>query len=67
MKLTFEQISELVDNGYDVKPKGGWLDLFWDDFSVSNWKQVCDSLGVDYNVEKITIALVGVQAGDIEQ
>jgi len=67
MKVTFEQISELVDNGYDVKPKGAWLDLYWDDFSVKNWKQVCDSLGVDYSVEKVTVAYIGVQPGDIEQ
>ena len=62
MKLTKKQTEELVNNGYEPKPKGVWLDLYWDDFSVSNWKQVCDSLGVDYNVEKVTIALVGVQS-----
>ena len=67
MKLTKKQTKELVECGYTPKPSGGWLDLYWDDFSVSNWKQVCDSLGVNYNVEKVTIALVGVQSGDIEQ
>ena len=65
MELTKKQTDELVKTAYTPKPKGGWLDLFWDDFSVSNWKQVCNSLGVDYTVEKITIALVGVQTGDI--
>ena len=67
MKLTKKQTDELVKHGYDPKQKGGWLDLYWDDFSVGNWKQVCDSLGVNYNVEKVTIAYVGVQTGDKEQ
>ena len=33
------------------------LDLYADDFAIEEWwKQVCDSLGVDYNkADKVTI------------
>jgi hypothetical protein len=67
MKLTKKQTIELVKYGYTPKPEGAWLDLYWDDFSVKNWEQVCDSLGVDHNVEKVTVACVGVATGKIEE
>ena len=67
MKLTKKQTIELVKHGYTPKPEGAWLDLYWDDFGVKNWEQVCDSLGVDHNVEKVTVAWVGVVTGKIEE
>jgi len=67
MKITKKQTNELVKHGYTPKPNGGFLDLYWDDFGVRNWEQVCDSLGVDHNVEKVTIAYVGVVSGKIEE
>jgi len=67
MRLTKKQTNELEGFGYTPKPKGGWLDLYWDDFQVKEWEQVCDSLGVDHNVEKVTIAYVGVISGKIEE
>ena len=67
MRLTKKQTDELVKYGYTPKPEGAWLDLYWDDFSVKNWEQVCDCLGLDTDTEKITIAYVGVIGGKIEE
>ena len=65
MILTKNQTNELEKHGYTPKPKGAYLDLYWDDFQVREWEQVCDSLGVDHNVERVTIAYVGVVGGKI--
>ena len=67
MELTKKQINELEKFGYTPKPEGAMLDLYWDDFHLREWEQVCDSLGVDHNVEKVTIAYVGVISGKIEE
>ena len=67
MKLTKKQTDELVNRGYDPKHRGAMLDLYWDDFHLREWEQVCDSLGVDHNVEKVTNAYVGVISGKIEE
>ena len=65
MNLTKKQVKELESFGYDPRTKGGWLDLYWNDFQAKEWEQVCASLKVDPNVEKVTIAYVGVQTGNI--
>ena len=67
MRLTKKQTNELEGLGYTPKPKSAMLDLYWDDFQAKEWEQVCDSLGVDHNVEKVTIAYVGVIGGKIEE
>jgi len=68
MELTKEQINELEKFGYTPKPKGAMLDLYWDDFSkAKEWDIICDCLGLDTSVEKITIAYVGVIGGKIEE
>ena len=67
MKLTKKQTNELVKHGYTPKSEGAFLDLYWDDFKLKEWEQVCDSLGVDCNVEKITVAWIGVATGKIEE
>ena len=64
-KLNKKQTEELVKHGYTPKPKGAFLELFWDDLPRQEWKQVCDCLGVDYDTEKVIIAYVGVQEGKI--
>ena len=66
MNLTKKQVKELESFGYDPRTKGPMLDLYWDDFSkAKEWEQICASLNVDPNVEKVTIAYVGVQTGNI--
>ena len=68
MRLTKKQTNELEKFGYTPKPKGAMLDLYWDDFSkAKEWDIICDCLGLDTDVEKITIAYVGVIGGKIEE
>ena len=67
MKLTKKQTNELVKHGYTPKSEGAFLDLYWDDFKLKEWEQVCDSLGVDCNVENITVAWIGGATGKIEE
>ena len=61
MKITKEQKKELQKYDYKIKENGRYLDLYFDDFRDTKiWEQICDSVDVETDVDKITIAYIGI-------
>jgi hypothetical protein len=51
---------ELIENGYDVLPQGGWVRL--DPETVPHdWHDICKDFGVDSDSKEIILAVCGVK------
>jgi hypothetical protein len=57
--LTNEQIETLQAKHWDIVPKGGYINLYPEDFAnVGIWEQICDQLNVSYETQSIDILYI---------
>lgn len=57
--LTNEQIEKLQAKHWDIVPKGGYINLYPEDFTnISIWEQICDQLNVSYESKSIEILYI---------
>jgi hypothetical protein len=51
---------DLVEHGYDVLPKGGWIRLSPENIP-RDWADICKDFGVDPECHEIILAVCGVK------
>jgi hypothetical protein len=51
---------ELVENGYEVLPQGGWVRLN-PEVIPHDWADICKDFGVDSSCREIILAVCGVK------
>jgi hypothetical protein len=51
---------ELIDSGYSVLSKGGWIRLS-PDIVPHDWADICKDFGVDPECQEIILAVCGVK------
>ena len=60
--LNVKQVKQLEEKGWTVTPEAKYLNLFFDDFgNNSAWDEICDQLDVAYDVDSVSVLIIGVQ------
>lgn len=59
MKLTDEQIEQLENKDWQVKPEGCYLELYKEDYSQLSWKSMCDIVGSSYESDSVKVLIFG--------
>lgn len=59
MKLTDEQIQQLEDKDWDVKPSGCYLELYREDYSQLGWEEICKIVGNSAEAKSVKVLIFG--------
>lgn len=57
--LTGNQIKELENKIWNVKPEGCYLVLYKEDYSTLNWFEICRIIGNSVESESVTVLIFG--------
>jgi hypothetical protein len=59
MKLTDEQIEQLENKDWQVKPEGCYLELYKEDYCQSGWEQMCEIIGNSVESNSVKVLIFG--------
>ena len=58
--LNKEQVTELEELEWDVRPKGCYLKLYRDDYRESEWEDICFVIGANTESNSVTVLICGI-------